>query len=353
MNKFVRTFTTLFLLTLSTTMSAQKYKSVPVHADLSTFTTGEETDQEYVEKSQLIKALKEVENTIDKDTVCKDVDYLREIDPKFDFDRLASNYLDTFFNRGDNAIYKAKDLSLFRKNENSEWELNVSKKQLSTDSIDINNTYEKVKEYIASKKWMVYMLNHDSTFHKRVMEIQSFIAKNESRGDIRVITEPGKYYFPLSKVNGNYVVNGTCWARQYTKQVSNPDISYYARSTYDLKMTAKVVNGKVIDHWLDGTITYWGLDQKYNFNQSFLQNGARAAKAKIVKTKIIPIKHLKNYDKHMIFASGPKCTIANVAEHAMSGTSTSASITDAIHEYIYGDDGALKRADKCVEQVKF
>ena len=57
--------------------------------------------------------------------------------------------------------------------------------------------------------------------------------------------------------------------------------------------------------------------------------------------------------KTEIFASGPKCTIANVAEHAMSGTSSSDSVTDAIREYIYGDDGALKRADKCVEQVRF
>lgn len=349
MNKFIRIlFTTLFLLALSTTISAQQF------VDLSVFVTDEEINQEYVARSQqMIKVLREVENIIDKDTVCKDIDYLREIDLKFDLDRLASCYLNTFLDSEDNAIYKAKDLRLFRENENSEWVLNVSKKQLSADTSNINNTYEKVKEYIASKKWMVYMLNHDSRFHKRVMDIQSFIARNKSRGDIRVITEPGKYYFPISKVNGNYVVNGTCWARQYTKQVSNPDISYYTRSTYDLKMTAKVVNGKVIDHWLDGTITYWGLDQKYNFNQSFLQNGARAAKAKIIKTKIVPIKHLKNYDKYMIFASGPKCTIANVAEHAMSGTSSSASIIDTIREYIYGDDGALLRADKCVERVKF
>lgn len=148
MNKIIRPFVTLLFLTLSPTIFAQGYVTRstfipdPVYMD----------EEDEVDKAQLIEALKEVENTIDKDTVCKDLDYLREIDPKFDLDYLASIYLDTFLDCEDNAIYKAKDLSLFRKNESSEWELCVSKEQLSSDSVDINNTYEKVKEYIASKK---------------------------------------------------------------------------------------------------------------------------------------------------------------------------------------------------------
>jgi len=219
---------------------------------------------------------------------------------------------------------------------------------------DFEILYDSVYNYMESGDWISYYLGHNKAFCDRVEALKAELVKDApSLNKPIVISQANHYYFPIKRINGKLVVDGICWVHEVTKQSSYTDISHYWPSTYDLKLTAKVVNGKVVDKWLDGEIRYWGLEAKYDLKQSFIENGIRAANSKIVITRRIPFKHSRAIDRYSIFWGGLLGYISNVYQHAgVNNSDKEYPIRNAASLFLFGKDNAFDELRNRIEPVK-